>query len=328
MKSKWLLLVLFLASSCAAPPEDPSLLIFQDTVMTVPYKIQVACACKQKDRSAIEHMIASTFKEIDTIYNKWNASSELSAVNRHASTAPLLLSRELYRFLELADTYVKLTEGRFDPTIEPVQQIWKAAFKAQKMPLEKEIALAAPHVGWDKLTLKNGYLQKESGGVQLDLGGIAKGLAVDMLVKRLNASGYADVYVEWGGEIRTSGRHPDNRPWRVYISRLGDCDPSQAVEHLDLEDSAIATSGDYLQQWEIGGQTYFHIINPRTLHPLLATHTSIASVTVMARTCLEADVLATAAMLFPSVESARTWAEQHPTARFWVMSRQSLSNEL
>lgn len=294
--------------------------------MTVPYRILIACDCRQEDIKTVKAIAASTFDEIDRIYNKWNPASELSAINAGAGNMPLKLSSELYSFFQLTDRFVHETRGKFDPTVEPVQKIWKRAFEAGRLPEQEEIAIGASSVGWDKISIKDGAFVKHGNAVQLDFGGIVKGFTVDMLVQRYNAAGYMNVFVDWGGEIRTSGRHPDNRPWKVCISRLGDPDPSAAFAILDMEDAAVATSGDYLQQWTVGKETYFHIIDPATLRPLQATHSSIASVTVMAPTCVEADVLATTAMLFPSVAEAEEWAARYPHARFWIFSRESLAN--
>jgi len=167
--------------------------------------------------------------------------------------------------------------------------------------------------------------------VSLDLGGIAKGYGVDLILENLNQAGFSDVFVEWGGEIRASGKHPEGRPWRIFISRLENNDPHLAIAHLDLVDQAIATSGDYLQNWTIekdgNCSTFFHIIDPVTLHPLQKQPLSIASTSVVAPTCALADGLATVAMMFLSVEEAQVWAEkmkkENPDLSFWIVSRQN-----
>lgn len=135
--------------------------------------------------------------------------------------------------------------------------------------------------------------------------------------------------MEWGGEIRASGQHPDKRPWKIFISRLGDPDPSHAIATVELHDQAIATSGDYMQFWKVtlpggGERLYFHIINPTTYRPLIATTTSIASVSVLASTCTFADGIAKVGMMFPTVKEAEKWADeihsQYPDTQFWFLT--------
>ena len=139
---------------------------------------------------------------------------------------------------------------QFDPTIEPIQQLWKNRLNEAREPGPDEIAALLPATGWNKIHIEKGLFWKDHDGCSLDLGGIAKGYCVDLLVEQLNAAGYPDVFVEWGGEIRASGRHPDKRPWNIFISRLGNSNPSLAIATIALRDQAIATSGDYMQFWK------------------------------------------------------------------------------
>lgn len=302
---------------------------FQGNAMTIDYHILVDSTPAQ--RQSIQQIIASSFDEIDSIYNKWNPYSELSAINRQPAGTPIPLSPKLKKLLTLTDKVVKLSNGRFDPTIEPVQQLWKKHLTAGSLPSIEELEPLKTVTGWDKIRIENNTLTKASDGVCLDLGGIAKGYGVDLIVENLNQAGFANVFVEWGGEIRASGKHPEGRPWRIFISRLESNDPQHAIAHIDLQDQAIATSGDYLQNWTIernGAQsTFFHIIDPITLHPLQKLPASIAGTSVTAPSCALADGLATAGMMFISVDEARSWAEnikkEYPDLSFWILSHQN-----
>ena len=155
----------------------------------------------------------------------------------------------------------------------------------------------------------------------------------DFAVESLNQAGFPDVFVEWGGEIRATGQHPDGRPWNIFISRLGDLDPRHAIAFVSLNNEAIASSGDYLQNWTVrtGGlcssqNTYCHIMDPWTFQPLKIEKNTIASASVSAPTCAFADGLATAAMLFSSIEEAKAWSEKirekHPEVAFWFAVRE------
>jgi thiamine biosynthesis lipoprotein len=302
---------------------------FNGQAMTIDYHIIVGNPLNSSAISTIQNIILSTFQEVDSTYNKWNPSSELSRLNQLKADQEVTLSPALAIFLTQVQLIVDLSEGRFDPTIEPLQKLWKDKLKKGLIPTDTEIAAIQPSIGWNKIHINNGIFSKDHDKTALDLGGIAKGLCVDLLVEQLTSQGFKDVYVEWGGEIRCQGKHPSDRDWTVFISRLGNTDPSQAITLLPLHNSALATSGDYLQHWTILKDdltTYFHIFDPKGLHPLESSMESIASASVQAPSCAFADGLATAAMMFGSVIEAEAWAnrikEKHPEVSFWLVTRE------
>jgi len=330
----------FLLATCQSP-NSPQIekrtdgtTAFAGQAMTMQYKILIGQDISHEQSTQITKIINKTFHDTDTIFNKWNPDSELSKLNRQKAGVTTPLSPNLLRLFNETDQIVALSQGKFDPTIEPIQELWKQKLQQEKIPNDEEIQAIAPSVGWNKISFKDGIFKKENDHTKLDFGGIAKGLCIDMLVERLNGAGFPNLFVEWGGEIRASGHHPQNRPWTVYISRLGDSDPDHAISTLYLNDQAIATSGDYLQNWTVrypyneGKEktiTYFHIFDPQTLHPIEATYTSVASTSVIASSCTLADGLATIPMMFPSTKEAAAWAEgikeQLPETSFWIISR-------
>jgi FAD:protein FMN transferase len=303
---------------------------FTQNVMTIDYHISVGDPLTNQKKLQIQKMIDMTFQEIDMIYNKWNPNSELSQLNLLPANSPYLLSPQLYQFLQRLDMLVQLSEGRFDPTIEPLQQLWKRQLAQGKCPSKKEIEDLKPCLGWHTISFDHGMFYKQDGRTQLDLGGVAKGLCVDLLLERLHQSGLNNLYVEWGGEIRTLGIHPAQRLWHVYITHLSNPDPSQAIAHLELIDRALATSGDYFQYWkvitEMGEEKiYCHIFNPLTLSPLEVKKGSVASASLLAYDCVTADALAKVLMLFNTVEEAQEWLEklqeQQPDLACWIATR-------
>lgn len=333
-------LLLFLVCSCQqSPPQHieqrpDGITAFTGEAMTMNYSILIGQALDNKQEEMISKTIAATFQEVNDIYNKWNPESELSHLNRLSAHQVVTISPSLENLLKDTQRIVELSEGRFDPTVEPLEQLWKNKLKNQTIPSSEELQSIANQIGWNKIHFGNGVFYKDHENVQLDLGGIAKGLCIDLLVERLNQQGYSNLFVEWGGEIKTTGVHPRGRPWTIFISRLGNDHPEDAVATLLLENQAIATSGDYMQFWTLSQKdekgidkiiTYFHIFDPHTLKPLEITHTSIASTSVVASTCAFADGLATTAMLFGSVEEAKAWSERikekYPDTSFWFVTR-------
>lgn len=305
---------------------QPKITVFTGNAMTIDYRIIVGENLNEEQKKLAESIIKSTFSEIDRVYNKWNPNSEISALNRTQANISSPISPELEKFLQTTEEIVIISSGRFDPTIEPLQQLWKTKLAQGTVPSDEEINAILPAIGWNKIHFGNDTFSKDYDLASLDLGGIAKGLCVDLQVEHLNEAGFHDVYVEWGGEIRGSGKHPDNRPWNIFISYLGDRDPNHAIAHVSLNNQAIATSGDYLQQWTANdGTTYFHILDPTTGKPLVMTGNNIASASVLAPNCALADGLATVAMMFPSIEEASAWLERvkmrYPTIQYWLVTR-------
>lgn len=317
------------SSEQATSPETTT--TFTNVVMTIPYRIVVGKALTLGEKQKVEKVIAEGFADIDAIYNEWNPDSEVSRLNSLGTGEEVALSQELEELLDETDKVVALTAGRFDPTVAPLVQLWKSALSQGEVPSHHSMAQVAPAVGWSRITYGNGTFSKENALTSLNFGGIAKGYAVDMLVQRLKVAGYPDLYVEWGGEIAVAGQHPEGRPWTVFVSFLGNSDPSQAIARIALNDNAIATSGDYLQQWVVndgeGSKTYTHIIDPQKQEPIEVTGKHVASATVVAPTCALADALATAAMLFDTAEEAQEWAievqEKVPGTAFWLVTREA-----
>lgn len=280
--------------------------------MGIPYTIKVGDSLDEDLKQTIENIINDTFLEIDLVYNNWNARSEISKINQLAAFEKVAVSPGLYSLLENIDKIYQLTEGRFDPTIEPIERMWKTHLRQGKIPSTETLKPWVQSVGWRHIHLEEGCLWKDHALTAIDLGGISKGYCVDMLVERLTEMGISNLFVEWGGEVRAQGHHPKKRPWHVAIA---------GMTSIDLE-GALATSGDYFQCWEVDGVTYTHIIDPMTCQPLQKGHAAITSTSVKMESCAYADAFATALMLFSSAEEGKQWVKTLPfSIETWISKR-------
>jgi len=324
-----LLISFLIFSGCNSQPEEKTT-EFKDTAMAMEYKVIVGKPLRSLERNKVKKIIRDSFVEINTIYNKWNQNSEVSRINHLKAGETMPISPKLENLLKQVDEIVKISNGRFDPTVEPLQQLWKEKLDLGGIPNQDEIDEITQAVGWNNIHVENSRCWKDHDQTSLDLGGIAKGLGVDLIVERLNKAGHPDVFVEWGGEIRASGQHPDQRPWKIFISRFSDPNPESAIAHFELNNQAIATSGDYLQNWTIIKDrecvTYCHIFDPHHHTPLVAKHDTVASVSVVAPKCALADALATTAMTFSTSQEAKEWAEtvqeKDSSISFWIVTRE------
>ncbi len=310
--------------------------------MTMPYRIEIGKELSRDEKIEVHNLIDAVFFEIDTIYNKWNPDSELTALNNLKAYEKKTISPKLASFLKRCDFFVQLSCGKFDPTVEAIQQLWKRHLEKNTTPSKIDIEKLRSSIGWQNIVIENNIFYKKQDQTAMDLSGCVKGYAVDLFVERLKAKGYENTLVDWGGEMRAHGHHPQGRNWTVYIANLDDLDPEHALAYLPLINQAIATSGDYLQYWTVFNEetnqnkfqkksvTYFHVFDPVTLRPLAITDESIASASCLASDCLTADALATMLLMCQNMEEAKALAERLqkavPNTAFWIMSRKDIAS--
>ncbi|MCH9609477.1 MAG: hypothetical protein S4CHLAM45_09990 [Chlamydiales bacterium] len=297
------ILLLLLLTGCSLKEQNSNTYSVEKYVMDMPLCVQV------EKKGDLDSIINQTFDEVDRIYNNWNPSSEISDINNLKAFELFEVSPQLALFLGKVDQIVHLTEGRFDPTVNALQKLWKKELKRGKIPSDEQIATAQEGLGWSKVHLKGSTLYKENSQTTLDLSGIAKGYAVDLLAERLYDAGFKSVYVNWGGEIRTLGLHPSGREWRIAL--LG-------TEVVKTINQAIATSGSYLQLWKVEGKFYTHLIDPFKKEPLY--NHPLSSASVLLEDCMTADAIATTLMLFNSVSEGEEWFKRHfPHGEAWII---------
>ena len=236
--------------------------------------------------------VAGALDAVVSRMSTFDAASELSRLNRHRATTPLVLSDELLGVLAQAQSIAAASGGAFDATVAPLVAAWGFGAGAQprgRAPTADD--LAAP-VDWRALQVDaaRGVARKSQPALQLDLSGIAKGHAVDRAALALEALGVERYMVEAGGEIRTRGRNADDRPWQIAIERP-DAWPQQVHRIVPLAGLSIATSGDYRNFYEQDGRRVHHQIDPASRAP---TAHALASVSVLHADCIRADAWATA----------------------------------
>ncbi|MHC4553576.1 MAG: FAD:protein FMN transferase, partial [Planctomycetota bacterium] len=209
--------------------------------------------------------------EIDEIMSDYDPDSELSRVNRDAFDGPVKVSDELFEVLTAAVEYSKLSDGAFDVTIGPVIQLWRKAKDQGAAPTKAQIELARQSVGYQHLILDetNQTVRFTKPGMFLDLGGIAKGYAIDQAVAILKDAGLPGGMVDIGGDLRCFGAPAEHKTHWFIGLQDPDAADGQAGTLLTLimDDRAVATSGDYCRYVVIDGQKHSHIISPQTADP-------------------------------------------------------------
>jgi len=217
--------------------------------------------------AAMEAVMAEMHR-IDRAMSPFKADSELSRINRKAAEAPLPISAEMFGLLERSVEFSEMSGGAFDITFASVGCMFD--YRNGLKPTKAAIAAALPAIGYRHIRLDRsrrtvGFAHE---GVQIDLGGIAKGHAVDNCIALLKARGVTEALVVAGGDSRVLGDRR-GRPWMIGIR-----DPRRedaTVAMIPLADAAISTSGDYERYFEADGVRYHHILDPRTGGPATGT---------------------------------------------------------
>ena len=297
-------LLFFLTAALSSVPVparaegEPAVVVFSGPTMGTRYTVRVVAALlddNQRDR--IQMAIEAELALANRLLSTWDAESELSRFNAHASTEPFSLAPETMRLLEIAREVGQLSDGAFDVTVGPLVEAWGfgPAGPAPGPPSAATLAAARRRVGQDFLRLDAGAgtVAKRRPDVACDLSALAPGWTADRIAVALGRLGHRHYIVDIGGEVVARGRRVDGTRWRVAVESPGQ--PRERATILALENTAVATSGDYRNAWvDEGGRRRSHLIDPRTGAP--AAH-GLASVTVVHREGAWADALATALLV-------------------------------
>jgi thiamine biosynthesis lipoprotein len=244
---------------------------------------------------------------IDALMSPFRPDSDLSRFNAEGIAR---MSRETRYVASAALALARDSDGAFDPTMAPLSRRYGFGPPA--------ISPARPAGRYRELRLAGDSLISDRPGLSLDLCGIAKGHALDEIVRALDG---LDFLVELGGEVAARGRHPSGRPWRVGIERPG----APALQRIiEPEARALATSGDAAQGYNVGGRRYAHVMDPRARTPV---DSGVASVSVLAATGLMADGLATAAMVL-GPQKAGPLLKAHDASALFLMRRSGRLEEV
>jgi thiamine biosynthesis lipoprotein len=230
-------------------------------------------------------------RRIEAKYTRYRDDSVTARINRAAGGAAVVIDAETAALLAYADQCHRLSGGRFDLTSGVLRRAWDFRRKPPQVPDTAAIAAATALIDWSRVEWDERAVRLPEAGMEIDFGGIGKEYAADRAATVCAEHGIRHGLVNLGGDVRATGPQPDGAPWRVGIRhprREG-----AAIATVRLESGAVATSGDYERFFEIAGQRYCHILDPRTGRPVVHWQ----SISVVASLCVVAGSCATIAML-------------------------------
>jgi FAD:protein FMN transferase len=264
---------------------------FTEPEMGVPFRIVLYTAAAE-DAQAAARAAFNRIAQLNEIMSDYETDSELNELSRTSGLGKAVrVSDDLWRVLEKAQQLAQRSGGAFDVTVGPAVALWRRARRNQRLPEPERLVEAQKAVGYEHVRMNpaDHTVELLVPGMKLDLGGIAKGYALDEALKVLTARGVTRALVTGGGDMAMSEAPPGQQGWRIEIAPL-DVPNAPPKRFVRLAEYALATSGDVFQRLEIDGRRYSHIVDPRTGVGL----TDHSLVTVIARDCTTADALATA----------------------------------
>ena len=248
------------------------------------------------EQTVLHRALAAAVEQVDQQMSPWKPDSDLSRLNRAAPEAWVALPPEIMTVLARALEVARQSGGAFDPTVGALVDAWGfgAARGAPDAAAIRAATQAMHRPAYQNLELEpaNGRARKHA-PLQVDLCGIAKGYAVDRMIDVLKQHGVAHALAALDGELRALGGQADGQPWAVALESPT---PGQRSAHgvLELQDLAVATSGDYRHFVQVGTERLAHTMDARRATPV---RNDVASVTVLTPDCMSADAWATALLV-------------------------------
>jgi thiamine biosynthesis lipoprotein len=258
--------------------------------------------------SNLHEAIKSELQKVDNSLSPFNAQSIITAINQNQDVKPDEMFLTVFnKAMEIS----RETGGAFDITVAPLVNAWGFGFKNGIQPDRHQVDSLRRLIGYEKVSLKDDRIVKQSPDIMLDCSAIAKGFGSDVVARFLQQRGVKNFMVEIGGEIVTSGVNPQRLPWKIGVTKPTDDSLSVKGEIqsvLNVTDLAMATSGNYRNFYYKGGKKYAHTIDPKTGYPV---QHSLLSATVLAKDCATADAYATSFMVL-GIDGAKEVLERHP----------------
>ena len=244
-----------------------------------------------------EALIDEAFSELSKLENILSVNKTntlIDQINESSGISPVQVDEETYQLIEKGLYYSDLTSGAFDITIGPIVKLWHIGFEDFRVPNQSEIDNALPLVDYHLVTLSeaNHSIYLEKSGMQLDLGGIAKGYAADQVAQLLRQNGVQSAMIDLGGNLYALGDKPNHEPWIIGIQDPLDS-RGESLGSIAVSNKSIVTSGIY-ERYNTGedGKTYHHLLNPSTGYPF---DNEIAGVSIISDSSTDGDALSTSA---------------------------------
>lgn len=271
------------------------------------------------NKEKIVQQFQQALEAIDSELSTYRADSYISEFNQSTSTEWIPASDDFLRLISIARDVNAKTSGCYDPTVEPLFDLWGFKSGHFHIPSNEKIVRTKSKLGLDKIKVDwhKKLIRKTLPGVQLDFSSMGEGYTIEKLSEILEQSDITNYLVEFGSDMKVRGHHPSGRKWLVSISlpilKIGDNDPYHRVTINSESGVTIDTSGTYLRSFDIDGKEYSHILDLRLGAPV--KH-DLVSVSVFGDIPPVSDAWATAMLCLGAEEGAKIARREHISAFF------------
>ena len=260
-------------------------------------EVQYVAPNGEAQATGFERAAVGWVEEFEARYSRFRPTSLVSRINAAAGRAWVEVDQEMDQLLGLCDVLFAMTKGVLDPTALPLIQLWNWKAEHPVIPAADQITAARRLVGWTKVQRTPGKIFLSEPGMALDFGGFGKEYAVDIVAQIAQNHGIGDGLVDFGHDVRALGAPPGRPAWHIGLEAPKN--PGRPAGSIAVSGKGVASSGDYVRCFQIGGRRYGHIIDPRTGWPVA---NGCTQATVVAGTCLHAGVLCTTAFVLGQKE--------------------------
>lgn len=305
-----LMLTVIMTISARAQDQAVSMYHQKKYIMGTVFEIVVYDASAARANDAMERALQEIVR-LDAVMSNYKTDSELSALNRSAHDHPQTVSPDLYRVIEESLQYSRITGGKFDVTVAPLVDRWKAVMTGEPVPSVEEQEKLRACVGYQKVELiPPDRIEFHSPCLRIDLGAIGKGYAADRAAEILRSHGVKSALIDAGGSTWYGmGSPPEQTGWLVRLR-----DPSEnANPKVILRDSSVSTS-EQTPPSELDKDSPGHIIDPALGNPLKTRY----AISAIAKSATASDGLSTSLLLVGPAEGKKLISEMPDTAAVWI----------
>ena len=218
----------------------------------------------QNEAESMAKLAIDEVLRIERKYSRYTTDSVIAKINQQAGCGAVQCDDETWALFQFASQLFDKSDGLFDITSGVLRQAWD--FKKPEVPTSQKLEVLLPLVGWQNVVLQDQSIALPLAGMEVDLGGFGKEYAADRAAQVLKEKGVTHGYVNLAGDMRFLGPKSTGEPWMIGIQ-----DPrarDQVVATLPITQGGLATSGDYERYFELNGQRYCHVLNPKTGMPV------------------------------------------------------------
>jgi len=218
----------------------------------------------QNEAESMAKLAIDEVLRIERTYSRYTTDSIIAKINQQAGCGAVQCDDETWALFKFTSQLFDQSDGLFDITSGVLRQAWD--FKNPEVPSSQKLEALLPLVGWEKVVLQDQSIALPLAGMEIDLGGFGKEYAADRAAQVLKEKGVTHGYVNLAGDMRFLGPKPTGEPWMIGIQDPRALD--QVVATLPITMGGLATSGDYERYFELNGQRYCHVLNPKTGMPV------------------------------------------------------------